>query len=61
MGEEEGESIDRIYKVMVILGKISKVKIIKTEGKELTKQLLVRHRVFAEFYFYHYCRFPLEL
>ena len=39
MGEEEGESIDRTCKDMVILGKISKVKIIKTEGKELTKQL----------------------
>ena len=35
MGEEEEESIDRICKDMVILGKISKVKITKTEGKNL--------------------------
>ena len=35
MGEEEEESIDRTCKDVVILGKISKVKITKTEGKNL--------------------------
>ena len=39
MGEGEEESIDRTCKDMVIIGKISKVKIIKTEGRELTRPL----------------------
>ena len=42
MGEEEEESIDRICKDMVILGKISKVKITKTEGKNLQKHCFDR-------------------